>query len=67
MSRNHLTRWIETAEAREFVTMASERNLMVTETHGLHLGETIIRMPRSLVSLGSQAIAYVRRPAVNKY
>jgi hypothetical protein len=52
MSRNHLTRWIETAEAREFVTMASERNLMVTETHGLHLGETIIR--RSLMCVVRQ-------------
>lgn len=72
MSHNNLTRWIENAEARQFVKMAtSERKPQPSETQYLHLGEAIARVPSwlrhgigcdSLTTLGHHALAYVRRP-----
>jgi hypothetical protein len=43
MSHNNC--WIETADAREFVTMAvSERRSVATETYRLHLGATVAKV-----------------------
>ena len=68
MSRNNMTRWIENAEARHFVRNAmADRGRVVTETHSLHLGETIIKLPFSLTEIGAHALAYIRRPLSHKH
>ena len=46
MSHNNLTRWIEDAEARQvLVTAQVERGWTVGESHCVHLGKAIIRVP----------------------
>ena len=67
MSHNNMTRWIENAEARQFVRMAmADRDRVITETHSLHLGKTIVSLPLALSEIGAHALAYVRRPLARK-
>jgi hypothetical protein len=72
MSHNNLTRWIEDAEARIVSENAIfERRWNATESHYLHLGETIAKVPswirhgidpETLEAIGCHALAYVRHP-----
>jgi hypothetical protein len=60
--RSHLTQWIEEAEARQFCQVASWSQVSATiESHSLHLGETILKVP---TRIGSYALACARRVAV---
>lgn len=71
MTHSNLTRWIETAEARQVSETAMfEHNWKPSESHFLHLGNTIAKVSRlrssigldSLAEIGCLALAYVRRP-----
>jgi hypothetical protein len=45
MSQNHMTRWIEIADERNFVEMAkADRMQGFSENHFLHLGATIVKI-----------------------
>jgi hypothetical protein len=58
--RSHLTQWIEEADARQFCQIASWNQVSATtESHSLHLGETILKVPRIV----SYALACARRGA----
>ena len=62
MTHSHLTQWIEEADARQFCQAASwSRVPTTTESHSLHLGETILRVP---ARVGCYALACARRVAV---
>jgi hypothetical protein len=57
MSHSHLTQWIEEADAREFCQAASWQLVpATTESHSLHLGETILRMPARIHDAAVQAL-----------
>jgi hypothetical protein len=59
MTHSHTIQWIEDAEARQFCLDASwGRVPTVTESHSLHLGQTILKLP---ARLGNQALACARR------
>lgn len=70
MSHSNLTRWIEDAEARQFVTIATtESRSIFTERQYLHFGKSIAAVPlwlrhsvssESLASIGCHALAFVR-------
>jgi hypothetical protein len=46
MPHSHLTQWVEDADARQFCEAATwSRVPMTDESHSLHLGVTILRMP----------------------
>ena len=70
MSRSHLTRWIEEAEARRFSELAEfERSPKIAEDHFLHLGDVIAHLPTwfrrevsrdSLAAIGCPARVHLR-------
>jgi hypothetical protein len=61
MTHSHLTQWIEEADARQFCQAASwNRVPETTESHRLHLGETILKMP---AMIGSYTLTCARRIA----
>jgi len=71
MSHTNMTRWIENAEARKFHEAAMFDGRGITESHYLHLGETIAKVPswlshnlsrEALVAIGCHALAYARHP-----
>ena len=68
MSRNHLTQWIEDAEARHvFEDAMVGRGWAVTETHFLHLGDAIAKVPfhavgHELMAFGAHMLDRVRHP-----
>jgi hypothetical protein len=45
MSHSNMTRWIEDAEARKFNEAAMFARGNVRESHSLHLGKTIAKVP----------------------
>jgi hypothetical protein len=56
---SHLTQWIEEADARQFCLASSWHRVPATnESHCLHLGETILKVP---ARVGSYALACARR------
>ena len=56
---SHLTQWIEEADARQFCLASSwHRVPAASESHCLHLGKTILKVP---ARVGSYAIACARR------
>jgi len=62
MTQSHTLQWIEDAEAREFCLDISWSQVPVTtESHSLHLGQTILRLP---ARIGNQALACARRIAL---
>jgi hypothetical protein len=61
MTHSYLTQWIEEADARQFCQAAGwGRAPATTESHFLHLGETILKVP---ARVGSYAVAFARRVA----
>jgi hypothetical protein len=46
MSRNHMTRWIEIADERHFFEETTVGRMQeADESHLLHLGTTIVKIP----------------------
>jgi hypothetical protein len=76
MCHYDMTKWIENAEARHvFESAMVGRDWTVTESHYVHLGKAIAKVPvwsrqavsrESLLSFGSQALALVRHPLTRK-
>jgi hypothetical protein len=58
---SHLTQWIEEADAREFCQAASWQFVPATESHSLHLGETILKMPARIHEAAVQALRALHR------
>jgi hypothetical protein len=61
MSHSHLTQWIEDADAREFCQAASWQFVPATESHSLHLGATILRMPARIHDVAAHALSTALR------
>jgi hypothetical protein len=60
---SQMTRWIEIAEGREFAVIAtSNRMPEVNESHFMHLGETIARVPALIGHGACYALAHVCHP-----
>jgi hypothetical protein len=76
MSHSNLTRWIENAEARQVLETAQVgRGWSVNESHFLHLGEMIAKVPfwhhhpadrDALAALGGDMLALIRHPLARK-
>jgi hypothetical protein len=61
MTHSHTIQWIEDAEARQFcLDISWSRVPAITESHSLHLGQTILQLP---ARIGNQALACARRIA----
>lgn len=74
MSRSTLTSWIEDAEARQVARSALFERPQPSETHYLHLGHAIARVPcwtrnhvssGALATLGGHALSRVLHPRSN--
>lgn len=67
-----LTRWIETADARQFSeAVMFERAGEIGERHYMHLGHAVAHLPswllhgvsrESLAAIGCHAVAFIHRP-----
>ena len=76
MSHHDMTRWIETAEARQvFESAMVGRGWTMTESHYIHLGDAIAKIAvwpqlavskESLRSIGCHALELVRHPLSRK-
>jgi hypothetical protein len=71
MTHNQMTRWIETADARYACETAMFDRFDAGETHLLHLGKVIARVPswiahhatgEYLTHFSGYALAYARHP-----
>ena len=62
MTHSHLTQWIEEADAREFCQAASWQFQPAAESHSLHLGETILRMPARIHDIAAHALSTALHP-----
>jgi hypothetical protein len=63
MTHSHLTQWIEDADARQFCQAASWQLVPATsESHSLHLGETILKMPTRIHDAAAHALSYTLHP-----
>jgi hypothetical protein len=61
MSHSHLTQWIEDADAREFCQAASWQLVPATESHSLHLGERVLKMPARIHDMAAHALSTALR------
>jgi hypothetical protein len=62
MTHSHLTQWIEDADARQFRQTASWQLVPTTESHSLHLGEAILKMPARIHDAAVHALFFTRHP-----
>jgi hypothetical protein len=61
MTLSHTIQWIEDAEARQFcLDISWSRVPATTESHSLHLGQTILQLP---ARIANQALVCARRIA----
>ena len=66
MTHSHLTQWIEDADARQFCQAASWRVVPEkAESHSLHLGEIVLRMPVRIHGAALQAWSHMVHPLDN--